>query len=495
MYRLCILLIWIGYIIPINAQNTNILRIKIVDEQKQPVFGVYVGQLGKNVLLTTSNMSGECWVNNLLLQNSDTLQFQGIGYASQKVSVANLRNTPIVRLQELKYELSEAQAHTITPDRLLKIAGEKLKKQKVSGIPACRYFGSAQYEKITSCRDTVVEYRQEYGLYFTSGNVIPNNIWDKTFRSYLVPQYMARSYNLSLHGQDTLVPLYLTSDNSRFDIGTRKIFTLLRAVQLYGPLFNGRKSYLIHPIDIDSSNYTFSFQTQAKDYPNKVRISCKGTFCIDREELYLKSMNFDYIDYQLLRQILLSDKKATASPFSTKASLTFARDSNGQNYIRSCYQTTTWKHDLGEDFILIEQPSRDFPGYNGLVEEEAFYCYNYQRIATELQTPRLLSQIHLAHRYPNGHYDPEIFQQLPQMLDITKARKDLNHYMRLEDQFIIHSDRPYYPENYILGSDIDLKEKSTYLQNLFTIRKRLFELFNSPFVSEQELHTSHHPNK
>lgn len=496
MYKHWLLLLCISIITQVHAQNfPHLLQIKVVDEHNKPVFGVYVGHLQKTALLTASNMDGECVINNQILSGSDTLQFQGMGYASLKVSVQNLRNNPTVRLKELKYELSEAQAESMSPKHILKVVSEKLKKQKVSRIPVCRYYSPAQYEKITQCRDTAVEYRRELGIYFTSGDVIPYNPWDKTFRSYIVPKYTARSYNLTINGRDTLIPLFLTTDYTRFDIGTRKIFTLLRAVQLYGPLFNGWKYYEIHPIDSDSTNYIFSFKTRTEAYPGNIRISCKGTFTVDRTELYLKSMNFDYIDYQLLRQILLTNQRHTASPFSTQASLTFAKDSNGLNYIRSCYQTTTWKYDLGDNFILIEQPSRDLPGLNQLVEKEAFYCYSYQKMNSGLQNSKTLSQIHLAHRYPSGNYNPDIFKKLPQLLDSEKARQDLNRYMRLEDQFIAHNNKPYYPENYISGSDSDSEEQKNYLKDLNATRTRLFELFNIPAVLSAEPHIPPHPNK
>lgn len=497
MGKLCFLLLCMGIFTQISAQTSppNILRIKVIDENNKPIFGVYVGHLQKTALLTASNMEGECLINNRILQGSDTLQFQGMGYASLKATVKALRNNPIVCLKELKYELSEAQVKSVSPDYIIKAVSKKLKKQKSPRIPACRYFSPAQYEKITQCHGTAVEYRRELGLYFTSGDVIPFNIWDKTFRSYIVPKYMARSYNLTRNGKDTLVPLFMTTDYTRFDIGTRKIFTLLRAVQLYGPLFNGWKNYEIHPIDSDSTNFIFSFKTHTESYPEKVRISCKGTFTVDRTGLYLKSMDFDYIDYQLLRQLLLTKQKNTASPFSTQASLTFARDTNGLNYIRSCYQTTTWKSDLGDNFILIEQPSRDLPGFNQLVEKEAFYCYDYKTISPNLQDSRILTKIHLAHRYPSGSYVPDIFNRLPQLLDSRTASQELSCFMRLEDQFIINSDKPYYPENYILGSDIDVREKSTYLQNLADARKCLFEHFSIPSVLPQEPHTHPHLSK
>lgn len=471
----CILTTFIrGY----TQNKKEILEIKIRNEQEQPVFGVYVSYPQKAILLTSSDMDGECKINISPFQMTDTIQFQGIGFNSLKITIQALIKHPQIYLKELNFNLSEAQIEGLSTEQLLKSASAKLKKIKGPRKPLCQFISPALYEKITSCQDTIVEYRQEYGLYFTSGNVLPYNSWDKTYRSYMVPKYMARSFNLTTNGQDTLVPVFLTTDNIRFDIGTRKIFTFLRAIQLYGPLFEDLKYYEIHAIESDNSDYLFSFKTRTEAYPDNIRISCKGTFSIDKNTKTLKTMEFDYIDYQLLRQVLLSKQRKTASPFSTKATLTFATDSSNRPYIRSCHQITTWKYDLGEDFILIEQPSRDLPGFHQLVEEEAFYCGSPQNIPSDLQNDKILTFIHLAYRYPIGSYHPELFQQFPQKLDINKARQDLGRYMKLEDQFSINSDKPYYPENYLSGRKVYSQEKINYLTNLRNTRKRLFEIFD-----------------
>lgn len=480
MSRFCFLLFLFMAYTNLYAQTIPaLLHIKVTDKQKQPVFGVYVINPVKSILLTTTDMDGECQIHNTQFHAGDSVLFQGIGYITRKVSIQELRKNPVVRLEELEYQLEEATARGIPFEKILRTASNQLKKQKAPRIPACRYYGNAQYEKQTLCYDTVVEYRRESGFYFTSGNVIPNNIYDRTYRSYFVPQYMARSYNLTTDGQDTLTPSFLTSGSVRYDIGTRKIFTLQRAIQLFGPLFSDRKYYEIHPVDTDSTDYVFSFQTRPEAYPQNIRISCKGTFTIDREHLRLKKMDFDYIDYQLLRQILLSNQRKTASPFSTQASLVFAYDSSGRNYIQSCRQKTIWKHDLDENFILIEQPSRDLPGFHQLVEKEVFVCQDYRQIPQELQTPKMLSQIHLAHRYPIGNYSPEIFHQIPYQLDDEKARQELGRFMKLEDQFNVNSDKPYYPENYLLNTDIDAKERATYMKNLSAARKRILDSFGT----------------
>ena len=440
-----------------NPANEEI-KIRITDENQKPIFGVYFILKKQFTLLATSDM-------------------EGIGYATVQYSLQELKRHPAFTMQELQYNLQEATATGISPKEILKKAIEKLQKIKAGRLPVCRYYGPAQYEKITVCRDTTVEYRREFGFYFTSGNIKAKNTWDETYRSYLVPQYIARSLNLTNNGSDTLSPMFLTYEDIRFDVGTRKIFTLLRAIQLFGPLFDGIDSYDIRAIDTEDPDYTFTFQTRRSAYPERTRISCKGTLIIDRENYYVKNMTFDYIDYQLLRQTLLTNRRKTSSPFSTHAQLTFVYDSCGQNYISSCHQQTTWKYNLGKDFILIEQPSRHQPGINRLIEKEAFHLFGQNKIKTAYQTDPVLVKIHLAQRYPTGKYDSAFFHRLPPLLDSRKAVGDLNHYMQLETQFRMNDGKTYYPDNYILTNKIDKLGQKNYRQNLEKARKELFLLF------------------
>lgn len=481
-----LILLLLGGVPEIKAgTEEKIIRLKITDTKKEIIFGVYVVYKAKSLLLTTSDIDGECTINYSRFQPTDSLQFQGMGYETVTRSVHDLLQSPVVRLKELKYDLQEAVIRGVSTEEILKIASSKLQKSKGRRIPLCSYYAPARYEKITWCRDSAIEYRREYGYYFYSGDIKPQNIWDETYRSYLVPEYMAQSYSLTVDGSDTLTPIYLTSEDIRFDVGTRKIFTLIRAIQLFAPLFNSTDLYDIEALDTDSLDYVFSFKTKTSAYPDKVRISCKGTFIIDREKTELKRMDFDYIDYQLLRQILLTNKRKTSSPFSTRASLTVVYDSTGRNYIRSCTQTTTWKSDLNSDFILIEQPSRIHPGMNKLIEEEAFYCYPQKPIPLDLQNSRTLARIHLAFRYPLGIYDADIFNSLPPLLPDAQARKDVGKFMDLEKQFQKHNERAFYPENYILNSLADEKTINTYHNNLFETRNILFKQFGPCPIPEQ----------
>ena len=65
--------------------------------------------------------------------------------------------------------------------------------------------------------------------------------------------------------------MFLTYEDIRFDVGTRKIFTLLRAIQLFGPLFDGIDSYDIRAIEREDPDYTFTFQTRRSAYPERTQ--------------------------------------------------------------------------------------------------------------------------------------------------------------------------------------------------------------------------------
>ncbi|MCC8173571.1 MAG: hypothetical protein LIO65_04040, partial [Odoribacter sp.] len=149
-------------------------------------------------------------------------------------------------------------------------------------------------------------------------------------------------------------------------------------------------------------------------------------------------------------------------------------------YIQSCIQETQWKANLGENFILIEQPSRRQAAKRNLIEKEAFYCYEYLPIKEYLQNKSVLSKIHLAHRNPIGRYEPLILAQFPNLLDNRKAFQDLKRQLTVENQFRINSNRAYYPENYLNGFNavsVDRKEDLLYQKDIRKARAQIFEWF------------------
>lgn len=474
------------WLIPsLQAQHTDTttIRLRITDTRSKPVFGVYVIHKAKSWLLTTTDIDGECEFRPGGFSPNDTLQFQGMGYKVKSYCMADLKNMREITLEELSFLLDETTVTSISMEDLLRKAIAQIGKPLRNQVPICRFYGRSQYEKITEYRDSALEYRREFGYHFTSGNVRSKNVWDKAFRSYFVPAYTARSFNLTNNGSDTLSPLYMTTEDARFDAGTRKTFTLMRTVQLYAPLFASVRFYDIHPLESDSLDYVFSFQTKPSVYPDDIRISCRGRFTLDHKSYRLKSMTFDYIDYQLFRQVILTDRRKTASPFSTKATLHFGYTTEGRIYIRSCQQETIWKHDLGKDFILIEQPSRMHPALGKLIEKEVFYCYEYLPVKEALQTQTILTKIHVIQRNPLGIYDSLIFSKLPLLLENKKAVAGLNRFKDIELQFQSNSEKTYYPENFVNGFNGFTgrgRADKGYQLNLRTVRRQLFELFPLP---------------
>ena len=204
--RVVLLLITVLLFNRLDAQE---IRLKVINPKGEPQFGVYVVNPRNHYLLTSTDIEGECVIKTYKLHPSDSLQFQGMGYQTVKYSMNDLLRMKRLVLVPLAYELEETNVEKgISMKELLKRASSKLKKQAPGLEPICKYFGKALYEKITECEENVVEYRREYGYYFSSGDVKSRNTWDTDFRSYIVPFYVARSYNLSNDGQDTLKPTF-----------------------------------------------------------------------------------------------------------------------------------------------------------------------------------------------------------------------------------------------------------------------------------------------
>lgn len=473
-----------------NLPDTAALLLKITDSRNEPVFGVYVINKNRNLLITSTDIDGECRIHRQLFPDTDSIQFQGMGYKADTYRLRDLYRLRHITLEELNFELNELVVTGIPAGNILEKAALLLQKKYNGRTPVCRKYGKSQYEKITEYKDTAIEYRREYGYYFTSGNTKARNVWDQAYRSYFLPAYTARSFNLTNNSSDTLSPLYMTNEDTRFDAGTRKVFTLVRTVQLYAPLFHSIQHYDIHPVGNDSAGYVFAFQTRPAAYPSDVRISCKGQLYIEYRTYRLRKIDFDYIDYQLFRQVILTNRRKTNSPFSTKATLTFNYTPEGEPYVESCRQETIWKHNLGEDFILIEQPSRMHPAQGKLIEKEAFFCYDYLPVREEYQTPNMLSKIHVAQRNPIGRYDSLLFRQLPSLLDARQATENLNRFCSLEKQFQKNHNKAYYPENFINGFNGFAgrgRADNAYRKNIHAVREQLFEFFQetSPLLSPQ----------
>lgn len=465
VYQLLSLLLLSG---TAGAEN---LRIRVVDQHAEPLYGVYVVDLKGPYLLTTTDENGICIIDTGDLSPRDSVQFYSMGYEKVNLPVASLSSYKTVTLQQKMEMLEEVVVSGQNIASLLKEASRKLQKHPKAFDPECRYSGMGQYMKLTECRGKVMECRREYGCFLTSGNVKAKTRWDLNHRFYFVPAYAARSFNLAPDGDHLLSPLYVTGE---YDAGERKIFTLMRAIQLYGPLFFGTKYYDFRAVDTDDNDYTFTFRTKKTAYPADICLFANGTVVIDRERHELKSMTFDYLDYQLFR-LNLSEKLST--PFSTKVKIEFASDDDGVSYVKSCRQETSWKHNIGGIYDALELPSLRNPNLNALVEREAFSSDTYDKTDAGFWNKKAFVKIHLAQLNPRGEYDSTLFALLPELIDGKKAEADLSHYQSLHQQFQRNSDVNYYPDKYILGCNNNRTVDGDFLVSVKAAREEVLQLF------------------
>ena len=187
-------------------------------------------------------------------------------------------------------------------------------------------------------------------------------------------------------------------------------------------------------------------------------------------------MTFDYIDYQLLRQTLLTNRRKPVHlfrPMPNSPSFMIVADKTiSLPAINKPPGNTTW----GKDFILIEQPSRHQPGINRLIEKEAFHLFGQNKIKQPIRQDPVLVKIHLAQRYPTGKYD-SVFSPPASLLDSGKQSVTLNHYMQLETQFRMNDGKPIiriiiYLQNKIdkLGQKLSSESGKSPQRIVFTLR-------------------------
>lgn len=426
-----------------SALNDTI-NLQVISSNGEPLHGTYIVNKCLHYLITTTDEKGFCKIPYPTLAAGDTIEFAYLGFTSRQFpSRELLKLKQIILIPKTQY-LQEVSVKGIPPKTLLAKVSEQLKSFRPK-YPL-NYYGNAQYEKITECNLSTVEYRNEYGCYFTSGNVRLKEKWDLNYHFYFVPAYSARSFNFQPGVNDTLKKQIVTGGRLEYDAGNRKIFNAIRSVLLWGPLFTNSRYYDIKLLDVDSVDYIFTFVAQEKYYPNDIKIYCRGTLKIDKQTFHLKNIHFDYLDYHFYK---LTNQTRPQTPFSTSMDINFAYNATGI-YIQSCQQITTWKHNSDQTYGGIEKPSRRNPAKNHLIEREALRCETFQKIPQNKQEKYLLQQTNVASCNPEGEFDVQIFNSQPQLLKKTKALKELNHYQDIQSQFKHNSNRPYYTTDQIV---------------------------------------------
>jgi len=357
--------------------------------------------------------------------------------------------------QEKIHELEEVTISDRSLSQIIrKVSSQLTRKMKTQSYPYPNFYGNARYEKIVESKGNAIQFDRDYGLFLTTGNVKYTE-WDIQYALRFYPVYSAYSFRLSNSGKDTLKFHYLIGGanyNKNFDSNSRKIFTAMRALTLYGPLFTSPGYYTYQLIDNSNNTYTIKFSPKKKYYLKKIRALCYGTLQIDKQTLRLKSMlleNFTYHHHTLVRKF----NNHALSPFSSRMDIQFSY--NGKNcYIHDCYLETHWEHPKNELYKAIEVASRPYPDRNKIIEKEAWQVENINSFPHESDEIFRKSTTVIY-----GKYAKEVFTIPSLLTDAPKAIQNLNQYMDIEKQYRLFN----YPG---IWNDYQFDEKVPYQVHL-----------------------------
>lgn len=463
-----------------RAQESR-LCLTVTDSLSVPLFGVYVVNERNRVLVASTNDEGQCWISPEDFVPGDTIEFSCLGFEIKRIPMKQLSDGQIIELQEKIVLLAEVYVGIQSPYDILKEISKGIKKRRINA-KSYLYYGNGQYEKITECWGRAIEYRREYGCFATIGNAQrPPSLFLGGHWGF-IPRYVARSYPFAVDGSDTLKMLY-RRDPVLYDSGNRKLFWLMRATELFGPLFGKMKDYDFQLIENESNDYVFQFKTKKLRYPEKTTIYCLGTLTIDPESHQLKTISYDYVDYYRCLRPDRIKRCLKEMPVVSQATFVFECDDDGDYFVKSCVLTSAWKKIPTEGIRFASIPSRKDPGKNRLIEKEAFWCKSYKQVPEELRVGRLFSAMTIGFYNPQGEYMPEVFSRLPELLDSKQAFRDLSNYMNIHKQFKQLSNRAYYPDDYLLTSpwitdkNMMRNGEDKFLKYFTTMRRQMLKIF------------------
>lgn len=458
------------------------LQIVIKDTSGKALEGVYMVNKTQQYLITSSNEEGYCYYDKEVVNDTDSVVFLCLGFEERVIGGAELITTQELRLIEKVYELENITVKSVKPDILLKKAATCMQKHAEKVKKNYNYYGKAQYIKITECHGKAVEYRNLYGVFFTSGNIPKKDVLDEDYRWDFVPAFGAQSLSWTADGKDTLIRRRLVNKNNKkvsgnYDAGNTKFFLLMRSIMLYGPLFTNLKYYDFQLTD-NRNGYTYRFRTKPANSLNKMRIRCYGTLTIDPETARLRSLKLDYVDYNMC--YLVRQTEWIRSPYVTIAQMQFNYAEDGLPYVENCEQKTIWekqqKYEKPDRAVLGKTPSRRGAAKHGLVEKEFFKADTYHVYPEYYRNDsRFYSIFRLYNLTSPVEYDEAFEASLPELPAETVAKKEVNVYMDIKEQFKRQSMKCYYfPDDF---SDLDATGAVSY-----SVPKGLREMIIDVFV-------------
>lgn len=565
-FYLLFIFLWAGIFSETEAQQKielpDTVYLYVTDRVANPLFGVHIILQPEGKLLATTDIHGYTGIVVKGLEENAKLKFSSVGYKKQVFTLSRLRKMKEVALEAEEINLDEVVVRGMKTKELMKEAKSNNKRSKRKEFVDYyeRYYGNAQYMKVTECFDRTVEFRREYGCFLTTGNIrrvgdfdetvnslddleynptmqrklnggrMPDrdqeifleeaarilgreagSIFDRSYRMDLeatfdrvlerqdvgqdfkaeilkyrtysdifgkydmlydfsfVPAYVQRSVPLDGLAEDTLPIAY----NKNFDSGSNKLFTIMRCIYLYAPVFSSSTNFRFQPSDKATDDcYAIDFVTNPKKYPRSTSMLCKGCLWIDRETRRLKKMQFDFCYYHLYR---LAKMSTAWPPFETAVMAEFDYDENEVCYIKSCKSITYWtdeKKDEREKSIYpVESPSRVLPTEVRLREIEGFRVYSFHEIPRRLQTQETGKIARAASRNPGGEYKEQVFDSLGFLWDCRKAILEMDQFKPIREQFLQNSGKSYYQVGGKFFNLQESKEAREKILNLFFYNK------------------------
>ena len=411
LYLLFTILFETKSITPPTSESIDTLNIQLLSDKQKALAEAYVVNKNKHYLITTTDKNGWCQIPLFPTFAKDTIEFAYLGFHTQRIALKDLKNNDKITLQTEQKLLEAVTIEGFDPMSLLEKVSKDL--QPIAQKHKINFHGKAQYEKLKIYNYQAVEFLQEYGYYFTSGNIPKQDKWDSTYFFELVPKYAARSINQ--------LPIELDPQRKEepYDVGTRKLFYTLQAVQRFGPLFTNLKYYKFDFIKSEGAHYVYSFSIKKRFIHRKdLHIYGRGTLKINHETHELSYIYFDEFKYKFYR--------TTNTIALSSLNIAFAHNENGIHF-KFADLTTTWF----------------YPG-NCFTEKEALQCETLSRLPLKKQqNPSFEENVNIASRHVCVPYNEELFQSLKPLIERNLVFEQIGKGQNIFQQFRFNNEEYY----------------------------------------------------
>ncbi|MCH4895167.1 hypothetical protein E0494_00410 [Marinilabiliaceae bacterium JC040] len=472
------------------SQNTNI-RIKFLDkENHKRVPFVAITESKGDVFLGSANAKGIFKIETDL--KIDSIVCSAIGYKTYIFSINDLKKNKKIYLESNVQHLKEIVVKGFSIDYFLK----KSFKKHLENRPKNYYFSFYEYLKTTKVNNKYVEMLHSNGILFNTSSA-KHRKWDDENKWVYSPinVKLSNAYTNS-NSNDTLAYRQSKCSRQNPDYNTIKsdLKVLNRTIQVWGPI--NKKFYSYYKYKIDSiytenneSIYRVYFKSLDKKVPRKFKIVCSGHLYINKDNFFIKKIEFDNIHYSYFFAINPRWRNRKMEQFfKAKASIKY-RKINNTIYPK---EIRLKKYDFHERGLfngilygstLNNITSRLYKKDNKYDIDEVLIFHDKEPLITNkycnLQQNK---KNYIANQCLYFSYNPKIFYNPNTFItsksifkDMPKLIADLNKHEDIEKQFLRHRNMQLYYTNEKL---IIRKETQTAVDNFSDWSNKFVNLFN-----------------